>query len=152
MEDRLQLGVPVDAAAQRLPSDPAGDYLQQVHLDGLLDEHHVVLRHGWERENVAVERYSRGHRGRRDGLTAALTEAVVVGGMRPVCWHDGAEDLGSLQGFLAVGFLRWDSDDVVHGSWKTRANTLRGFTVMLLWLAASLLASFMRLDSFILHQ
>ncbi len=48
MENSFQVGIPVDALAQSLPPQLACDYLQQVHLNWLLDEHHVVLRHGWK--------------------------------------------------------------------------------------------------------
>lgn len=43
MEDSVQLGIPVDALAQSPPPQLACDYLQQVHLNRLLNEHHVVL-------------------------------------------------------------------------------------------------------------
>ena len=45
MEHGVLLGVPVDAFAQPLPSQLTGHDLQQVHLDGLLDENHVILGH-----------------------------------------------------------------------------------------------------------
>lgn len=50
VEHGFLFGVPVDALAQSLPPQLARDYLQQVHLYRLLDEHHVVLRHGCNRE------------------------------------------------------------------------------------------------------
>lgn len=50
VEDCLLFGIPVDAITQSLSSYFTCDYLQQVHLDWLLDEHHVVLRHGWKQE------------------------------------------------------------------------------------------------------
>lgn len=52
VEHSFLLGIPVDALAQSLPPQLACDYLQQVHLDWLLNEHHVVLRHGWNQEKV----------------------------------------------------------------------------------------------------
>lgn len=50
VKDGLLLGVPVDALAQSPPPQLARDYFEQVHLDGLLNEHHVVLRHAWSHE------------------------------------------------------------------------------------------------------
>lgn len=46
VEDSVAFGVPEKAVADALPSQLAGDDLEQVHLDGLLHKHHVILRHG----------------------------------------------------------------------------------------------------------
>lgn len=50
VEDSFLLGVPVDALTQSPPPQLACDYFKQVHLDRLLNEHHVVLRHAWNHE------------------------------------------------------------------------------------------------------
>lgn len=46
VEDGVAFGVPEEAVADALPSQLARHDLKQVHLDGLLHEHHVVLSHG----------------------------------------------------------------------------------------------------------
>lgn len=100
VEDGLLLGVPVDALAQSPPSQLACDYFEQVHLDRLLNEHHVVLRHAWSHETdvsgdlhcslMALKKKRR--------AKAKLTKAVVVGGVGFVFRHNGTEHFGPLQG------------------------------------------------------
>lgn len=51
VEHGVLAGVPVDPLTQSFPSQSACDDLQEVHLDGLLNKHHVVLRHGWKHKN-----------------------------------------------------------------------------------------------------
>lgn len=51
VEHGVLAAIPVDPFAQSFPSQPARDDAQQVHLDGLLNKHHVVLRHGWKQKN-----------------------------------------------------------------------------------------------------
>lgn len=46
VEDCVAFGVPEKAVTDALAPQLARDYLEEVHLDGLLHEHHVVLRHG----------------------------------------------------------------------------------------------------------
>lgn len=45
VEDCVEFWVPVNAISNGFPSQLACHNLQQIHLDGLLNEHHVVLRH-----------------------------------------------------------------------------------------------------------
>lgn len=56
MEDSFLLGIPEDALTQRLPPELACDYLQQVHLNGLLNENHIVFRHSWKKEEEETSR------------------------------------------------------------------------------------------------
>lgn len=98
VEDCVQLGVPVDALAQGPPPQLACDYFEQVHLDGLLNEHHVVLGHAWRGHEKDVSRDLK-----FDGVSTRrtkvrLTEAVVVGGVGLIFRHNGAEHFSPLQG------------------------------------------------------
>lgn len=43
VEHGVLAGIPVDPLTQSFPSQFARDDLQKVHLDGLLNKHHVVL-------------------------------------------------------------------------------------------------------------
>ena len=44
-EDCVEFGVPGEAIADAFPCQLTCGNFQQIHLDGLLNEHHVALRH-----------------------------------------------------------------------------------------------------------
>lgn len=97
VEHGFLFGVPVDALVQSLPPQLARDYLQQVHLYWLLNEHHVVLRHGCNQKRTSVGNRGWWHVRKTDtGDRGQLTKAVVVGGVGFVFRHDGTEHFGPL--------------------------------------------------------
>lgn len=71
VEVGVVLGLPADPIIDGFPTELGGDDLQQVQLEGLLDENDVVFSH---------------------------PKAVVVGWLCPVPGRDGAQNFGSLQG------------------------------------------------------
>lgn len=72
VEHGVLAGVPVDPLTQSFPSQFACDDLQKVHLDGLLNKHHVVLRHGWKQKNEVTGGRSQRGRYRREAGSPKL--------------------------------------------------------------------------------
>lgn len=115
VEDGVAFGVPEEAVTDALPSQLACHDLKQVHLDGLLHEHHVVLSHGcggsrsFSKTSVLKPSCSS-----LSGLTADMpTKAVVVGWFGFIRRWNRAQHRGSLQGFFLRSLGRWHTDDVV---------------------------------------
>ena len=139
MEDGIRLRLPVHHFMETLPLDAVQHKFEQVQFDRLLDEHHIVLRHGWRNQ----ARTQRGEKKtnmvttpsklthscislregvRRRDMDKLLTEAVVVGRLPGVRGRNGAEDLRSTEISRALLLLRiaWGrhADDVVEEAWK----------------------------------